>query len=75
VRGAGEQLLRRDTVVLIASDGLDAGGTAALKRAMRTLRAAARRRVAAPHAAETALRRRRPVCAPRSLRDGVRRGR
>jgi hypothetical protein len=54
VRGAGEQLLRRDTVVLIASDGLDAGGTAALKRAMRTLRG----RSAAvvwlhPHAAET----------------------
>lgn len=38
VRGAGEQLLRRDTVVLIASDGLDSGNTAALKRAMRLLR-------------------------------------
>ncbi len=53
VRGAGEQLLRRDTVVLIASDGLDTGDTAALKRAMRTLRG----RSAAvvwlhPHAAE-----------------------
>jgi len=53
VRGAGEQLLRRDTVVLIASDGLDTGDTAALKRAMRVLRG----RCAAvvwlhPHAAE-----------------------
>jgi uncharacterized protein with von Willebrand factor type A (vWA) domain len=38
VRGCGPALLRPDTIVLIASDGLDAGDTAALARAMRALR-------------------------------------
>ena len=38
VRASGVQLLRPETVVLIASDGLDAGDTPALERAMRALR-------------------------------------
>lgn len=38
VRAFSEQLVRRDTVVVIASDGLDAGDTALLERAMRVLR-------------------------------------
>lgn len=38
VRAFSEQLVRRDTVVLIASDGLDAGDTVLLERAMRALR-------------------------------------
>ncbi len=38
VRASGTQLLQPDTVVLIASDGLDAGDIAALERAMRALR-------------------------------------
>lgn len=38
VRASGVQLLRPDTVVLIVSDGLDAGEGAALERAMRALR-------------------------------------
>jgi uncharacterized protein len=38
VRASGTQLLQPDTVVLIASDGLDAGEGAALERAMRALR-------------------------------------
>jgi uncharacterized protein len=38
VRASAAQQLQPDTVVLIASDGLDAGDTAALERAMRALR-------------------------------------
>jgi uncharacterized protein len=38
VRASGTGLLQRDTVVLIVSDGLDAGETAELERAMRALR-------------------------------------
>jgi uncharacterized protein with von Willebrand factor type A (vWA) domain len=38
VRASGTALLQPDTVVLIVSDGLDAGETAALERAMRALR-------------------------------------
>jgi uncharacterized protein len=37
-RASGTRQLQPDTVVLIASDGLDAGDTVALERAMRTLR-------------------------------------